>query len=664
MMLLNNLESKFQNHQWNGIYLLSAISTLIGALAVSVQPLLLDQIFNIPFEKEGEINADIQVVAEMVSILCVGYFSYKSDFIGRVPIIFYAFLFIAVGAFLTPMSYELGVYLGVGGLFAFYFARVLVTLGSDTVQVQLLTLVGDLSDFKNRPKLMTNTVFMVVFGGTILTAIVMQIAEYEYGIELITFSLVLFGVFGAWVTKYSLHDVAEFCAGEEKRHPLLRVWDLVSNDPRMQLAVAAAFYTRMDLVVVSLFYSLWCISVADIIGVTRVYATAHAATMVGVMGVGVLASIPFWQHLIERHSRITAIGASLSIAAMGYVWISLFKNPYDWGIALPLLLIGIGHGGATVTLKVLTVDIAPKPLLGAVLGMIYLAGSVGIIMLVQSGGYYFDAVGPRAPFVLMASGKLMVVIFASWLVMHQVEEDKDHVLTKKIQISWRPLIFLTSALPFAWLLGRMLLGGYLWGVDHENIPVGFINRYLGDWAFTFLILSLAITPFAELTKIKAVHKYRRMIGLYAFFYTMLHFIVYVSLEWTFDLDHMLADAYKRPFIFLGIVAFCIITPLAVTSLKSVRNKMDPKNWRRLHKGAYILNIIVAWHFILAANKENGEPYIYAALIAILLGYRVYENIQKHKRRANRKPRRKRRVKKKKSADGATGDAPIAEAASE
>ncbi|SCA56599.1 Magnetosome protein MamZ, major facilitator superfamily [Candidatus Terasakiella magnetica] len=656
--------TQFKSHQWNGIYLLSAISTLIGALAVSVQPLLLDQIFNIPFEKEGEINADIQVVAEMVSILCVGYFSFKSDKVGRVPIIFFAFLFISIGAFLTPLSYELGVYLGVGGLFAFYFARVLVTLGSDTVQIQLLTLVGDLSDFKNRPQLMTNTVFMIVFGGTILTAIVMQIAEYEYGIELITFSLVLFGGFGAWVTRYALHDVADFVE-EDKRHPLLRVWDLVSGDPRMQLAVAAAFYTRMDLVVVSLFYSLWCISIADIIGVSRIYATAHAATMVGIMGMGVLCSIPFWQHLIERHSRITTIGASLSISAVGYVWLSLFSNPYDWGMALPLILIGIGHGGATVTLKVLTVDIAPKALLGSVLGMIYLAGSIGIIMLVQSGGYYFDAVGPRAPFVLMASGKLMVVIFASWLVMNQVEEDSNHVLKKKVKISWRPLIFLTAGLPFAWLLGRMLLGGYLWGVDHENIPVGFINRYLGDWAFTFLIVSLAITPFAELTKIKAVHKYRRMIGLYAFFYTMLHFIVYVSLEWTFDLDHMLADAYKRPFIFLGLVSFFIIAPLAITSFKSIREKMDPKVWRRLHKSAYVLNIIVAWHFILAANEENGEPYIYAALVAILLGYRVYESIQKQKRRANRKPRRRRTKRKKK--DKTAPDAPtevISEAASE
>lgn len=618
---LTKRSERLKSHQWNALYLLSATSALVGAVAVAIQPLLLDQVFGIPFEKEGEINADVQVVAEIIAILCVGFFSFKSDRVGRVPVIFYGFLLISIGAFLLPMSYEIGLSVGIGGLIAFYFARILITMGADTAQTLLLTLVGDASDFKSRPRLMSNATFMIVFGGTVLSAIMMQVAEIENGILLITIGLAFIGLAGAWMSRLSLVDVSD--RRDDNRHPLLQVWDLVMADPRMQLAFAAAFYTRMDLVVVSLFYSLWCISMADMVGETRLFATAHAAAMVGFLGAGVLLSIPLWRRFVENHSRIHAIGVSLSLASIGYVIIGLIENPYNWGVALPLFLIGVGHAGSTVTLEVLTVDVSPRKLLGSVLGTLYLIGSIGIIMLVQSGGYYFDAVGPRAPFILMGTGKLLVLLFASWLIVNGIEESADHTLTGNRDVSWKSLVFLTSALPFVWLVGRMLVGGYAPGGDMTDLPVGFINRYLGDWAFTFLIISLALRPIAEMTGLKALTRYNRMIGLYAFFYAVLHVCTYVSLEWVFDLDDMFADIYKRPFILLGLISFILLTPLALTSRRDAIRRLGGKKWKKLHKMVYVLNVTVALHFIFAAETENGEPYIYAALVALLLGYRYW-----------------------------------------
>ncbi len=610
----------FSRSQWNIIYLLSCAGALVAALVISIQPLLLDKVFGIAFEKEGAINADVQVVAEIASILGVGWFGLMSDRIGRVPVIKGGFLAICLGALLSLVSLEAGLTVGAGALGLFYVTRALISSGADAVQLEVSTLVGDVTDFQNRPKLLTKVVFMIFFGGTILSAIIMQVTEQPGGIGVIIALPFFIGLGGFLLARRHLTDVAP--KSDDIANPLRQVWDFVSNDPRMQLAFAAEFYTRGDAIILSLFYSLWCISVSDIAGFSRMYAASHAALMIGLLGAGVLMSIPVWKIVIEQSSRISAIGASLSMAGIGYLTLGLFVNPYNWLVALPLLLIGVGHAGCTVTLKVLTVDISPKPILGAVLGMAYLTGGAGIIMLTQSGGYYFDAVGPRAPFMLMGTAKLLVTLYAGWLIFNGIDESSDHNMKSSRKIDWKPLVFMSAALPFMWLIGRSMIGGYIVGGSLTETPVGFINRYLGDWAFTFMIISLAMRPLQQMTGLSNIAKYRRMIGLYAFFYAVMHVIAFIALEWAFNVDDMVADVYKRPFILLGLVSFMLLVPLAVTSTNAQVKRIGGKRWKQLHRSVYIINALIALHFIFAANHENGEPYIYAAVVVMLLTYRA------------------------------------------
>ncbi|HIJ63755.1 MAG TPA: MFS transporter [Rhodospirillaceae bacterium] len=612
--------SDFAPAQWNVIYLLVAVSALVSSLSVAIQPLLLDKVFGIAFEKEGAINADIEVVAEIFSIICVGWLGLLSDRIGRVRIIALGFLVTAAGAALSLVSLEVGLAVGTGGLSLFYLTRVLVTASADTVQLQLSTLVGDLSSFSNRPRLLGNVVLMMVFGGTMLVAVLMQMAPHPEGVFIIMVLPLLAGLAGFQLTRKTLTDVAP--TDGDGVHPLRQVWLVISGDPRMQLAFAAAFYTRADLIILSLFFSLWCISTSDLLGVTRTFATAHAAVMIGILGLAVMASIPGWKRVIERHSRIAVIGASLSLAGMGYLMLGLFANPFNWLVILPLIMVGIGHAGCTVTLKVLAVDVSPRAILGSMLGAAYLAGGIGAVLLVQSSGYYFDALGPRAPFILMGTGKILVTAFAAWLMFNGIDETADHHLKSDRKVDWQPLVFLTAAMPFIWLLGRSLIEGYISNGSLGEAPVGFVNRYLGDCAFTFLVISLAMRPLQQVTGIRALAKYRRMIGLYAFFYALLHVVAYVTLEWAMNLDDMLADIAKRPFILLGLSAFSLLLPLALTSTDSQIKRMGGSRWKKLHRANYIINALVALHFIFAATHENGEPFIYAIAVVLLLGYRL------------------------------------------
>ena len=616
--------------QWNAIYLLSAAAALVGELTLAIQPLILDQVLGIAFEKEGAINADIMVVVEIIAVLVVGWFGLQSDRKGRVPIIVTGFVIIGCGGILSAASLVLGLTVGIGGLGLFYLTRILLSCGADAVQLHLMTLASDVSDYESRPQILANVIFMTVFGGTLLSAIILQITMAEQGLLLVVALPLLVALGGYSLSRRMLHDVM---VPDVQQHPLRQVWSRVSHDPRMQLAFAAAFYSRADVIVIGLFYTLWCLSLSDSVDVSRPYAIAHAAVMIGIMGGAVLISIPVWKAYLERHSRITAIGAGLSMSAVGYFMLVLFHNPFNWGVAVPLVLVGVGHAGCLVALKVLTVDAAPKAILGSMLGAAYMIGGAGVIMLVQSSGYYFDAVGPRAPFALMGTGKLMILVYAGWMVYNGVDENAAHtLLSKPHKVNWKPLMLMTSALPFLWLLGRCMVGGYFSLNSLAEMPVGFVNRYLGDWAFTFLIISLSLRPLQEMTGMSGLAKYRRMVGLYAFFYATLHVIAYVSLEWALNWDDMVADIYKRPFTLLGLLAFLMLIPLAVTSSNEQIKKIGGKRWKNLHRLAYVINLCVAFHFIFAATHENAEPYVYGASVAVLLGYRVR---QWHQRRQAR-----------------------------
>ncbi|GAB6051973.1 hypothetical protein JCM17960_07930 [Magnetospira thiophila] len=611
---------KITSKNWNSVYMLSAMGSTIMALALGIQPLFLDKVLKIPFEQAGTINADIQVVVEILSLILIGYLGYLSDRYGRIPVVVFGFLISATGAALAPFSLELGMALGVGGLVVYYLMRILMALGADAVQLQMTTLAGDFTTYNNRARFMTNTVFMMTFGSTIIYAVMMQVPKQEGGIWVVMMAPAVIGLLGAWVARNFLVDITTRLEEEEK--PWKRVWNLAMNDPRMLLCFASAFYTRADMVFIGLFYMLWSISFADVVGLTRTDAAAHAGLMIGLTGVMVLFCIPFWARFIEKHSRIAAIGAGLSLSGAGFIFLALFVNPFDWTVIFPLMLIGAGQAGCLVAPRVLISDLSPNKIQGSVQGAFNLAGGIGIVLLVQSGGYFFDAVGPRSPFILAATGNLLVMGYAIWLLYNGVDESPKHILTKLKKTDLKPLVFMTCLLPLIWLIGRVIVSGMLPGIDVGQMPVGFFNRYLGDWALNFLILSLALRPLREVTGANKIAKYSRMIGLYAFFYASLHVISYFWLEWDYNWAEIGKDIAKREFILIGIFSYMILLPLAVTSWKKIVQSMGGRKWKKLHRSVYLLDILVVLHFLLAAEPENGEPYLYATLVVLLLGYRV------------------------------------------
>jgi len=178
-------------------------------------------------------------------------------------------------------------------------------------------------------------------------------------------------------------------------------------------------------------------------------------------------------------------------------------------------------------------------------------------------------------------------------------------------------VFIAMLFPLARLVVLGMTGGL--GAN----PIEFITRSTGLWTLVYLCITLAITPVRRMTGITALARFRRMIGLYAFFFAVLHFTTYIWFDKWFDVAAMLKDIGKRPFITVGFAAFVLLIPLAVTSPKAIARKLG-RRWQTLHRAIYLIAALAILHFWwMKAGKHDFElPKIYGSIVIVLLGWRV------------------------------------------
>jgi methionine sulfoxide reductase heme-binding subunit len=187
----------------------------------------------------------------------------------------------------------------------------------------------------------------------------------------------------------------------------------------------------------------------------------------------------------------------------------------------------------------------------------------------------------------------------------------------------KPALFVLCLLPFAWLFY-----GALANTLGAN-PAEALIRQTGDWTLRFLCITLAVTPLRTWFKLPALARLRRMLGLFAFFYVVLHFLSYAWLDMGFDLDAIVRDIPKRPFALVGFLAFVLLIPLAATSFNRAIKALGAKRWQTLHKLIYAIVLLGLLHFFWMRSAKNnfGEVAIYAAVIALLLGWRVRQYVR-------------------------------------
>ena len=179
-------------------------------------------------------------------------------------------------------------------------------------------------------------------------------------------------------------------------------------------------------------------------------------------------------------------------------------------------------------------------------------------------------------------------------------------------------VFFLCLMPTAWLAFAAL-------TDRLSAnPIRDITQDTGAWALRFLLLTLCVTPFRKLTGWNEVIRYRRMLGLYAFFYGLVHFLTYAGLDQLFSIPDIVRDVYKRPFITAGFSAFVVMIPLAITSTKKWIARLGGKRWQWLHRLTYVGAIAGVVHYLWLVKADIQRPLIYGLLLSILLGFRVLQ----------------------------------------
>jgi methionine sulfoxide reductase heme-binding subunit len=179
----------------------------------------------------------------------------------------------------------------------------------------------------------------------------------------------------------------------------------------------------------------------------------------------------------------------------------------------------------------------------------------------------------------------------------------------------KPVVFLLALAPFLWLVFRGLTNRL------SANPIEDITLTTGIWALRLLLATLAVTPIRRLTGWNRIIQYRRMLGLFAFFYATLHLLTYLVLDQGLAFEFILPDIVKRPYITAGMTAFVLMVPLALTSTKGWIRRLGRK-WQLLHRLVYISAFAACLHFIWKVKVVIGEPVYYAAIFAVLLGFRV------------------------------------------
>ena len=187
------------------------------------------------------------------------------------------------------------------------------------------------------------------------------------------------------------------------------------------------------------------------------------------------------------------------------------------------------------------------------------------------------------------------------------------ILTSK----WtKAALFLLCLEPFGELLSRTI---------HNNLganPVEFLQHATGDWILRFLVFTLSITPLRKLFKLPDLIRFRRVLGLFAFFYACLHFLTYLGPDQSFDLAAMWKDVAKRPFITVGFAGFVLLIPLAITSTAGWIRRLGGKRWQQLHRAIYITAVCGVIHYYWLVKSDVRKPLFYAALVGVLLLWRL------------------------------------------
>jgi MFS family permease len=389
------------------MYLATFFVACLMVLPTVLQPALLKEVINIPARQAGSINAGLQNMSQVATLLFIGLVGIVSDKVGRRILAIVGF--VACGVFYILFGYtkDISLVLGItsvgGQVFVAYVIRFIVGMSIILCYPQFITMVADYTYQRDRGKGMALNGVMMGLGSIIVFGVLVQIAR-KTGLMSLFYMSGALGFLGAIVSRLWLRD--RMPKEKPKNLGIREIYNAVSKSLALKVSYVATFVGRPDPLVSGTFLIVWMVYVAETFGISPVKATARGGIVLMVAGIVSFVAFPIAGVLLDRWGRIPVLISGLIFGATGFCLAGMTENPFSPAMYFFMSLKGIGMAGAITGANTLASDASPRPLLGSILGGLNTMNPLGVLIFLQVGGFLFDTVGYGAPFVLKGVASL------------------------------------------------------------------------------------------------------------------------------------------------------------------------------------------------------------------------------------------------------------------
>ena len=396
------------------LILVGFVINLILPLFHIIQPIWLEKVIGINPSSYGKINANLQIIMEIVNIIFVGYIGILSDRFGRKALMVTGYILFGSGFFIYGYSKVIADIIGVDPLIIVYFLRGVNALTFLFLWPQMIALIADYTSIENRGKGMGVVNLIGIFGAVVSLVLLSKLPQFLGVMEFFYLGPIL-GITGFAIVTAGIVD--RVSKSRNPHHSLERKeWKRVLTAAResvgLRICFLSAFSARADQSLLGLFLITWAVKVAQNFGKSSASATAIASAFMGLNVVLAALSSPLWGFLTDKWSRKSVLCLCLCLSSIAYIGLSFLFSPFSPLIYILMVFLGLGISGITIASQTLTADLSPKELVGSVLGGFNTTGAIGIMFFALIGGYLFDNIGYTIPFLLKGIADVLVVIYA------------------------------------------------------------------------------------------------------------------------------------------------------------------------------------------------------------------------------------------------------------
>ena len=393
------------------LYLATFVMSCLMILPAVLQPAFLKEVICIPEEQAGSINAGLQSMSYVATLLFVALVGILSDKVGRRILAISGFIACGVFYLMFGHAQDISLALGITGvrgqIFITYIMRFLVGMGLITCYPQFIALVADYTDKRDRGKGMALNGIMMGLGSIVVFAVLAQVAR-KTGLMSLFYVAGAIGFLGALISRLWLVD--RMPKERPEKLGIKEIYRVVSKSLPLKVSYLTTFVARPDTSTIAVFLILWMVYAGDKYGISQ--ATARGGMVMAVMGLVAFIAFPVVGVLLDRWGRVPVLISGLICGGLGFCLAGVIENPFSPVMYLCVSLMVLGIAGAVTGANTIASEVSPRPLLGSILGGLNTMHPLGVLFFLQVGGFLFDNLGYSTPFIMKG---IVNLIWGLWV---------------------------------------------------------------------------------------------------------------------------------------------------------------------------------------------------------------------------------------------------------